>query len=86
MENELYFTKIIKKWGSSLVIRFSPDEVNILNVKDGDQLEGRVIVRPRELLPQTLEMLKEEGIDESELNENDYDPDREDIERSDSNA
>jgi len=97
MENELYFTKVIKKWGNSFIIRFSSDEINILNVQVGDRIEGRVIVvkdlnSEKQLLPQTLEMLKEEGIDESELNESegdiyikeiedDYDPDKEEIER-----
>jgi antitoxin component of MazEF toxin-antitoxin module len=31
--------KIIKKWGDSLVIRFSPDDVKIFNLKEGDIVE-----------------------------------------------
>jgi len=104
MENELYFVKEVKIWGNSLIIKFSSDEIKILNLEHGDLLEGRVIIMKRakdvqaeiqtekQLLPQTLEMLKEEGIDESELNESegdiyikeiedDYDPDKEEIER-----
>lgn len=31
--------KIIKKWGDSIVIRFSPEEVRIFNLKEGDVIE-----------------------------------------------
>lgn len=31
--------KIIKKWGDSLVIRLSPEEVKIFNLKEGDIIE-----------------------------------------------
>lgn len=31
--------KIIKRWGDSTIIRFSPDEAEIYNLKPGDTLE-----------------------------------------------
>ncbi len=31
--------KIIKKWGDSLIIRFSPEDLKIYNLKEGDIVE-----------------------------------------------
>jgi antitoxin component of MazEF toxin-antitoxin module len=31
--------KIIKKWGPSLVIRFSPDDMEMYGIKEGDIIE-----------------------------------------------
>ena len=31
--------KILKKWGGSIIIRFSPEEVKIFNLKKDDVLE-----------------------------------------------
>jgi len=35
--------KIIKKWGNSLIIRFSPEEVEINNLKEGEIIEFNII-------------------------------------------
>lgn len=35
--------KIIKKWGSSLVIRFNPDDVKIYDLKEGDTLDIEIV-------------------------------------------
>lgn len=31
--------KIIKKWGNSLVIRFSPDDVSMFGLREGDVVD-----------------------------------------------
>jgi antitoxin component of MazEF toxin-antitoxin module len=31
--------KRIKKWGDSLIIRFSPDDVDLYNIKEGDIID-----------------------------------------------
>jgi antitoxin component of MazEF toxin-antitoxin module len=31
--------KIIKRWGGSIIIRFSPEEAKIFNLKEGDIVE-----------------------------------------------
>jgi antitoxin component of MazEF toxin-antitoxin module len=34
--------KIIKKWGNSLVIRFDPEDIEILKIKEGQIVEIKV--------------------------------------------
>lgn len=31
--------KRIKKWGDSLIIRFSPDDIDIYNIREGDVID-----------------------------------------------
>lgn len=94
MENELYFTKKIKKWGGSLVIRFSPDEVNILNLNHNDTVEGKLIVVKPQILINPLnnqkkvtqmpqEQLFEEEEDDEESEEDLEEDSEEDIDSSD---
>ena len=35
--------KIIKKWGESLIIRLSPDEIQIYDLKEGDAIDIEII-------------------------------------------
>jgi len=38
MQNETYSTKKIKKWGGSLIIKLSTEEIEILNIKKNDEV------------------------------------------------
>ena len=40
MTKSLAFTKKVKRWGSSLIIRLSPDEVEALGLKQDEFVEG----------------------------------------------
>ena len=40
MEQQIYISKELKKWGNSYVIRFTPEEIKISKLKLGDVLKG----------------------------------------------
>ena len=40
--SKIFGRRLVKRWGNSFIIRFSPDEVEILNLKENDIIDFQV--------------------------------------------